>query len=195
MAAEKTTHSHASGDGNAFSWEGKKLTAIQDISMPCNLSLPGAHGQVRFTKLGVICDGVATTRTSLLWYGKSCVAPLLFFLNDGVAVSETTLEFHPTTIHCFGPVIQADATAPLRMVLLPLGSADSQEDLLSAGCAVQYQAASAKTSFNAQWEEIATCFEDHVDFKDASVFNDAIQNGEELCKEILTGVCGLRKCV
>lgn len=187
MATEKLTDE--SGDGTTFCWEGKKVTVINDMSMPCNLSLPGACGEIRFTKLGVLSDGVTITRTSLLWYGKTRMVPLLFIMNDGVSVSETTLEFEPKNVRCYGPVIQDNLTASPQMVLLPLGSADSQENLLSAGCAVQAQAASAKMSLNQQWEGMATAFEEHVEFKDAFVFKSAFENGESLCKEETIGAC------
>lgn len=171
---------NATGDQMTLTWVGRKVTAIDNMSVLSNLVLPGLSSEIRVTKLGVECPGLQITRSSLLQYGKVSVAPLLFLLTNGVLAGSSTLEFEAQHVRCFGVVIQDDATATPLMVITSLADAEAQENLLTAAPSTQFQASTAKKTFSLLWNKLATKLDDRVHFSDTSVFTNAVESARDM---------------
>lgn len=173
---------HAPMNGQELIWDGTKITAIKEMSMPSNVRLPGIDSRISVTKLGVERVGeFEITTKSLLRFGGKYMAPTLFLMHSGVQMRPTCLGFEPANVLCMGSLIHVEGErldpAP-QFAIVRLSDADMVANVLKQTSAVQLAVANGKSKFKELWDAMTVAFEDHVNFTNLPLFTAAFEKGE-----------------
>lgn len=168
--------------GDPLSWEEKAVTAVNNMRMPSNLRLPDMENDICITKLGMQCGELQLSRSTLLRYGDTFVAPDLFLFHGGVEVGVETMHFSPGNVHVLGtrlPKVWQATDTPVK-VLVNLAAAQAYLPVFGASAEVQYMCQAGKAAFQSVWDAMAVVGDASVEFKDMTFFCEAMERGRVL---------------